>query len=397
MTKTVLVTGATGFLGSSLAVGLLRSGYRVLCLGRSGGESIRKAVERASQTEGLALSADERERLLTGHWELGKADQIIPKEFAEVDLAWHCAAEMSYSKKRAFHSLTINAAGSVGLLRALKEHAPNCRRFHYVSTAYSPGLHKGPVPEKMVVPDHFLNGYQMSKSMTELSLAEESRGSGIALTVCRPSICVGHSKTGLYQGAPFGLYMFLESYRKVHLAGVKTVRMHLNPSALLNLLPVDHAVFDFLSLTARDQERLPECEVLNVVGDYVSIGRVMEATEASLGTRIVCGPPVTLIDQTYDKAVRANKEFAGHGYRFEVDKANRETGRERGLQMESSMLETVVFTYFRSRRDEPLTRCWKERIRFLFVSLYARLVPNEDPEPKPGNVFESSRRDQAVG
>ncbi|MGE0494177.1 MAG: SDR family oxidoreductase [Vulcanimicrobiota bacterium] len=393
MASTILLTGATGFLGSALAANLLREGHRVLCLGRSGPDKIRRAVEQASVAVGWALTPEERSRLEAAHWELGaEPGQLPPKGLDQVDMVWHCAAEMSYSRKRSFNSMITNVAGSVGLLRVLKRHAPNCRRFHYVSTAYSAGLHRGPVPENLVVPDHFLNGYQMSKSMTELSLAQEAAGSHIALSIIRPSICVGHSKTGAYEGSTFGLYMFLESYRKLNKAGVNAVRMDLDPTAQLNLLPIDQGLRDFMALTNRDQSRLPALEVLNCVGDYVPIGAVMEETEICLGTRIECGKPKNLIDQVYDRAVRANKEFAGHRYRFSVEAANRETGRVRGNMMESSVLKKIVHTYFHVTRDEPLTRCWKERMRFALVSVYAKVVAPEPPASRPGTIHEKPRR-----
>ena len=58
--ETVLITGATGFIGSSLAASLLGRGMSVLCLTRNdpSGSKTKLAIERASQTLGLSLGKE---------------------------------------------------------------------------------------------------------------------------------------------------------------------------------------------------------------------------------------------------------------------------------------------------------------------------------------------------
>jgi nucleoside-diphosphate-sugar epimerase len=97
----VAVTGATGFIGTSLCISLLQSGYRVRALVRRPERAV--ALEHA----GVELQPGD----------LGNSDSLA-KLAAEADVVIHCAGAVRGSSQRAFDR--VNVDGTAELLRAVR-------------------------------------------------------------------------------------------------------------------------------------------------------------------------------------------------------------------------------------------------------------------------------------
>ena len=100
----VLITGATGFLGSHLCCLLLKQGYRVL------------ALRRNPNSEGLFTRVHEFYQLPSGFqptWVTGdilNIDDII-SALEGVDVVFHCAALVSFANKDKYRLMEQNEIG----------------------------------------------------------------------------------------------------------------------------------------------------------------------------------------------------------------------------------------------------------------------------------------------
>jgi nucleoside-diphosphate-sugar epimerase len=166
----VLVTGATGFIGSHLAEALHRTGATVRCLVRS-----------TSNTRWLKrLSVEEV------HGDLFDA-QVLRDAVSGVDLIFHSAG---LTKARtAEEYIKANATGTRNLLEAAAAHNPGIRRFVHISSQAAVGPSPTKVPIAEETPAHPITGYGRSKWMAE---QECHRLMGaLPVTIVRPPAVYG--------------------------------------------------------------------------------------------------------------------------------------------------------------------------------------------------------------
>jgi nucleoside-diphosphate-sugar epimerase len=196
---TLLITGATGFLGGTLAANLLATAEwdRVLLLVRA--EDATHAYQRTVRSLARFVPDIEQlgrlrmEQVITG-------DFTQPAAFAEdprlrsVQRVVHCAALTSFgANQRAF---TTNVDGTLRFVHHLRQVA-SIERFLHVSTA----MICGDQPSGLVREDDYpRKGVRHFVSDTE-SKAEAERLlrltlPGFPLVVVRPTIVVGHTRLG---------------------------------------------------------------------------------------------------------------------------------------------------------------------------------------------------------
>ncbi|MGQ0837735.1 non-ribosomal peptide synthetase [Actinokineospora sp.] len=198
----VLLTGATGFLGSYLLADTLRhTDARVLCLVRAGTETgAAGRIERTLRGYGLWRDEDAT-RIVPVPGDLAAPRfGLSPERFAamaaEVDLILHCAGlvnfALSYSDlKRA------NVGGTVEALRlaCLSRVIP----VQMVSTlGVFPLDRTGVVTERHAPdePDGLDRGYEQSKWVAD-TLGRAARALGLPVTIHRPARVTGDSRTGI--------------------------------------------------------------------------------------------------------------------------------------------------------------------------------------------------------
>src|SRR5207247_6389267 len=89
--------------------------------------------------------------------------------------------------------MRVNVDGTRHVLD-FAERCPSLQRFHYVSTCYVSGRHHGVFGEDdLDVGQRFNNFYEETKFLAEV---EVRRRSGLPVTIYRPSVVVGDSRTG---------------------------------------------------------------------------------------------------------------------------------------------------------------------------------------------------------
>ena len=113
MSKTILVTGASGFIGSHTCVELLQSGFNVIALDNLCNSS-RKALDRVSEITGKTLAlqeADIRDR--------AALDAILAAQ--QVDAVIHFAGlkAVGESVEKPLLYFDNNVGGTINLLEAL--------------------------------------------------------------------------------------------------------------------------------------------------------------------------------------------------------------------------------------------------------------------------------------
>jgi len=198
----ILLTGATGFVGTELLVRYLQLTDRTLyVLIRARDDA--HGRERLSETLRGALGSAEpwmgRVRVLAGDITqdgLGLDPDVARQVACEISEIVHGAASVSFDLELDA-SRAINVEGTRRMLAfaELCRSAGGLQRLTYVSTAYVAGTHRGRFGEDdLDVGQRFRNPYEQSKYEAELLVRDHARR--LPITVVRPSIIVGDRRSG---------------------------------------------------------------------------------------------------------------------------------------------------------------------------------------------------------
>jgi omega-hydroxy-beta-dihydromenaquinone-9 sulfotransferase len=253
--RTILVTGSTGFVGAELVSRLLSSASAIVA-------PVRAPSDAAARVRGLAalehvlartLSADEARRV---HWVAGDLetrrlgwDETTWRGWAErVNEVYHCAAATRFD-------LPLEQAQRINVGGLLQVHAfsvvaaalGNFRRLHHVSTAYAAGRATHDVRASEALPPDeercFRNTYERTKARAERFLREYAE---VPWTIYRPSIIVGDSRSGRTRS-------WNVCYAPMRLIAAGRLRMvPASAGAILDYVPVDYVVDGLLALGQRD-------------------------------------------------------------------------------------------------------------------------------------------------
>ncbi len=200
----ILVTGATGYVGSLVVASLLRdTAAQIICL-------TRQPNDRESL---LAPIVEEWEAQAQGCWSDAVDSRVqqmeLPDDLADlpdlasalvgVDEIIHCAGCVDYHDMPKLQAVNVEFTAHLLVLARRLE----LTRFVYVSTAYASGYQpfstaEAALPEPVLDPTH----YTRTKREAERLVA----ASGVPFVVLRPSILIGTAETGRYSGKRYGLY-----------------------------------------------------------------------------------------------------------------------------------------------------------------------------------------------
>ena len=246
----VLLTGATGLVGRYLVRDLLLKGVRLAVL-------VRPTKK---------LTAHERMESVLQYWER-ELNRSMPRPIvltgdvnqhelglSELDLEWlkencdhviHNAAVLSfYGSDQKQEPWRTNFGGTQNVIEVAKR--IEATNWHYVSTAYVCGRRKGVIHENQLnASDGFRNDYEESKFEAEKLIREEADGVA-KLTVYRPAVIVGDSKTG-YTSSYHGLFLYLrlmatlipDQPRDDNGVIQTPIRLQISGDEPRNLVPVD--------------------------------------------------------------------------------------------------------------------------------------------------------------
>jgi nucleoside-diphosphate-sugar epimerase len=286
-THTVLLTGATGFLGSHIAAEMIRRGVPLWVVCRPNKHLTgRERFDRTLAWLGVKPRDPSRLRVLEGFLDrpnLG-LDQDQEEEIRDqVDEIIHCASNTSFAerKKNEVEKANITGLGNVLDLAGKSR----CYFFHHLSTAYVAGKRKGVCREAPVEAGAFTNVYEESKHRGERMVTERCPREGIRWGIYRPSIVYGDSRTGksfsfraLYYPVRTVLYfknlyqtdLLEQDGRRAKEMGVRMeadgavrlpLRLEVNPQGGINLIPVDFFVQAFMAVW----ENSPEGGIFHLV------------------------------------------------------------------------------------------------------------------------------------
>ena len=275
--STVLLTGATGFVGMSVLARLLeRSQRRIVALvratDRAGAQArLRGVLGRLFGDDGAHVV---RVEALPGDVTapaLGLSGATAASLAERIGAVVHCAASVSFSQPLE-EARAINAEGtrSVLDLTRLAAERGGLERLVHVSTAYVAGTHEGTFREAdLDVGQGFRNSYERSKHEAERLVHD--RAEGIPTSIARPSIIVGERETG-WTAAFNVLYWPLRAFARGLYDVVPAV-----PSTHVDIVPVDYVADGILALLDRPAAPArPETFHLTAGRDATTIGEVME-------------------------------------------------------------------------------------------------------------------------
>lgn len=215
-TKTYILTGATGFLGCSVAHDLIRKGHNIILFVRS-----KSGQSAESRTKNLfKFSPTEFEKVTVIDTDLQSIIEIcsdfkikkILDSFNSIDGVLHFAANLSFRSRDRESVYESNLQGTNNVVWLTKEY--NSTLYH-ISTAYVHGRRRGKLLENELVRSKFNNSYEESKFETEVYLRKEINN-GLKCVILRPSIIVRDIAPRAAIVAPFGYYSLVYSIYKLH-------------------------------------------------------------------------------------------------------------------------------------------------------------------------------------
>lgn len=241
----IMITGATGFVGSKLVRSLLDNGHTLYPVVRSE-QKINQLIEQ--------LPADQGERIHPVSGDITQTDFGISDADAlagKIDTLYHTAAFLSFDPADREKTFLANVDGTAHALElAEKLQIPT---FYHVSTAYTAGIENISDEEIHSKDRAFVNDYEESKNHAEHLVWNKRHD--LNVSIFRPSIIIGDTNTG-EADTTFALYGLLKAVallkkliRRGRIDENRIIRLLCDPEASNNVVPVNYVV-DVLTAAA---------------------------------------------------------------------------------------------------------------------------------------------------
>jgi long-chain acyl-CoA synthetase len=249
MSEIVLLTGATGFLGTQIARRLIqRSDCLVMTLVRA--KDLASAQHRLSRVwwdwRELADAIGTQVEVICGDvalTHLGLDAATYDRLVQEVTHIIHTAGDLRVNAPiEELQRTNVEGTANVLELARAVQRDHGLRRFSHVSTAYVCGGRGGNVPEDALSDTYgFSCAYEFSKYEGERPV--QAAKAELPISVFRPGMIVGDSRTGEIK--TFNSFYFP---LKLYLTGV-TRFLPANPNLHVNIVPVDYVADAIVRLT----------------------------------------------------------------------------------------------------------------------------------------------------
>jgi nucleoside-diphosphate-sugar epimerase len=243
--KKIVVTGATGFLGSYFVRLLLKAGYLPILLVRPNKSF--SALDRVTQL----FTGDEIKRISVWEGDLTEHDssQLSSKWINEgpIEAMFHIAGLVKFDNSLREMLYNVNVKGTKNALALARK--LNISRFFYISTAYTAGAQELASETLHSLDSSFNNPYEESKCLAEHIVLKENNDKFKA-TILRPSIIIGDSNTG-EADTQFSIYGFIRGLALFKRRVEKQLRwdkdgaffplqIQGDPNGFSNLVPVNY-------------------------------------------------------------------------------------------------------------------------------------------------------------
>jgi thioester reductase-like protein len=245
----VLFTGFPGFLGSRLLPRVLERSpeLRAICL---------------VQPKFLVLARQRVQELVIAHPSLEGRIDLAEGDITAPDLGLGSSRELRGGIEEIYHlaavynlgvsrevGMRVNVDGTRHMLD-FAETCPNLRRFQYVSTCYVSGRYAGAFTEDDLDKGQvFNNYYEETKFLAEVEV-QMRMAEGLPVTVYRPAIVVGDSRTGETQKFDGPYYVIRWLLRQPFVAVLPVVGDSKTYRA--NLVPQDFVLEAMAHLSGRE-------------------------------------------------------------------------------------------------------------------------------------------------
>lgn len=310
----IALTGATGFLGSHLMAHLLESGQRLLVFGRPAkGETLEQRIAKLMRWFGIEGARDRLEMMEIDFSKprIGIPETKYDRLCAMTDQVIHCASDTNFSERKR----DLVWAANVHSLNGILDFAAHsrARAFHYISTAYVAGINHAVCRETLPQASAFVNVYEESKARAETVISSFCGENSIPLTIIRPSIVFGDSRTG--RALKFNALYFpiksVQYIRDIYLNDIKNhggekaqksgifidgqgylhlpLRVYLPQPGSINLIPVDY----FVQATRRIIANRPPGGIYHLTSNSAPTMETLAAYNEEFmkirGVEIICG------------------------------------------------------------------------------------------------------------
>ncbi len=238
------LTGATGAVGSAIVPLLLEDPEcQVSLLIRAESDvALAKRLEDLFAFWGWDQADPKRSHVLplrgdAAEPQFGLASQDYEALVSRTTHIIHCAASvrMNYPLEEARRSAVGSAEQILALGRRIAEQG-SLQKIEFVSTVGIAGKRQGILPETWITePREFHNTYEQSKAEAEMLVKAAIEEEGLPITVHRPSMVIGDSRTGKI--IHFQIFYFICEF----LSGRKTFGLYPDfGDVRLDIIPVDH-------------------------------------------------------------------------------------------------------------------------------------------------------------
>ncbi|MFW2544895.1 alpha/beta fold hydrolase [Primorskyibacter sp. 2E107] len=296
----ILITGATGFVGSSFLARLLRSealaGRTVFSLQRPGPQAPAERLERALARAMHAVNrSDATPAALAKSVTILEGDVTAPLfglspdvqsalKTAKISEIWHIASELSPEKAT---DNPVSARALATLAETL-----NVKTVRYLSTAYVTGKGESTCDvSDPAIGTAFNNRYEQSKAEAEAILTQAAGAQGWRLSILRPTIIVGARASKLPAGSTSALYgvirLLARKARKLAQSETPAKVSLLCGKGDLNLVYIDR-VIDVMMAEIAETTQAPGVKTRFIGGSNVAVSTIVASLRDRLSLRLFC-------------------------------------------------------------------------------------------------------------
>lgn len=247
----IILTGATGTLGSQVLFSLLETRFNeieelFLIVRKKNKISAKNRIETMLQSEVVPAFIMRNKEAVLKKIHVIDADQVLlPSNFLQSD------TEYSFIHSAGYVNLSVNPDSKNEIFKEnltfteqiFEVYKPYLKKFIYISTAFSIGKLSGLLENNYVgiEQNDYRNYYEASKHATEKYLVKAGEQANIPIQILRPSVLGGNiiDEPSFFISKYMVFYLFAKFFYRNN--STETVRIQANKFSKLNIIPTDYA------------------------------------------------------------------------------------------------------------------------------------------------------------